>query len=414
MSDENSSLIYSLAYTGCFKKFNVASCVRDSSLTLLAIITCFVCVFKLYKLHSHRHSLPNQYIIFYSGIAECLLCGINWFYLATTAVFLVTQFIKVSQFLIIANFHCRLAARMMGMDEKFRRFSNKVYGAVFILLLTITVAGLALMKIEFKECAALMFFITDNNMRSTPFLFFTEPEWLLLSSLEIFIVQVFMAVGIFITRELNSVRMLADDRTAQKRDLWGIIFILELSALTSLVHDIVMKISKYLCKVVFIKKELLFDYANACMTLAFSWQQLRTLSNQLVLAGPKNHCQGIFLKTKAGYTAVYIAVNIIRWLLPLWSMAAIFDTENNRPTQYDYIPPVFAVNDNSGNFTSEFRPRRDSFHYKHLHDDIGGAGRPLLPPLSSPSKTLSSMGSSYGSTMPQGSRSLSDRYPPIA
>jgi len=29
-------------------------------------------------------------------------------------------------------------------------------------------------------------------------------------------------------------------------------------------------------------------------------------------------------------------------------MAAIFDTENNRPTQYDYIPPVFAVNDNSG------------------------------------------------------------------
>lgn len=353
MSDENSSLIYSLAYTGCFKKFNVASCVRDSSLTLLAIITCFVCVFKLYKLHSHRHSLPNQYIIFYSGIAECLLCGINWFYLATTAVFLVTQFIKVCQFLIIANFHCRLAARMMGIDEKFRRFSNKVYGAVFISLLTITVAGLALMKIEFKECA--------------------EPEWLLLSSLEIIIVQVFMAAGIFITRELNSVRMLADDRAAQKRDLWGIIFILELSALTSLVHDIVMKIT-----------------------------------------GPKNHCQGIFLKTKAGYTAVYIAVNIIRWLLPLWSMAAIFDTENNRPTQYDYIPPVFAVNDNSGNFTSEFRPRRDSFHYKHLHDDIGGAGRPLLPPLSSPSKSLSSMGSSYGSTMPQGSRSLSDRYPPIA
>ena len=33
------------------------------------------------------------------------------------------------------------------------------------------------------------------------------------------------------------------------------------------------------------KKELLFDYANACMTLAFSWQQLRTLSNQLVLGG---------------------------------------------------------------------------------------------------------------------------------
>ncbi|XP_015760657.1 PREDICTED: uncharacterized protein LOC107339837 [Acropora digitifera] len=139
---------------------------RDSSLTLFAIITCFVCVFKLYKLHSHRHSLPNQYIIFYSGIAECLLCGINWFYLATTAVFLVTQFIKVCQFLVIANFHCRLAARMMGVDEKFRRFSNKVYGAVFISLLTITVAGLALMKIEYKECAGVMSILFPSSYSS--------------------------------------------------------------------------------------------------------------------------------------------------------------------------------------------------------------------------------------------------------
>lgn len=39
---------------------------------------------------------------------------------------------------------------------------------------------------------------------------------------------------------------------------------------------------------------------------------------------------------------------IIRWLLPIWAMAAIFDTENNQCSQDDYIAPVFAVNDDSG------------------------------------------------------------------
>lgn len=39
---------------------------------------------------------------------------------------------------------------------------------------------------------------------------------------------------------------------------------------------------------------------------------------------------------------------ITRWLLPLWTMAAIFDTENNEYSQDDYIVPVFAVNDDSG------------------------------------------------------------------
>ncbi|XP_078359914.1 uncharacterized protein LOC144644324 [Oculina patagonica] len=360
MSNGNNSLKISLAYTGCFKTFNTASCVRDSCLAILAVITCIICVVKLYKLHSHRHSLLNQYIIFYCGIVECILCGINWFYLAITALHLISQFFKVAcQFLVVANFHCCLAARMMGVEDRLKRYSNKIMGAVFLMLMTIVIVGLATMKNEYKECA--------------------EPEWLLLSSTEIIIVQVFMISGILITRELNNVRMLSDNRTAQKRDLWGIIFIFQVSALISLVHDIVMRVT-----------------------------------------GPKNNCQGVFLSNKAGYTAVYITVNITRWLLPLWAMAAIFDTENNECSQDDYVVPVFAVNDNSGNFTSEFRPRGQSFHYKHLQDEVDAAGRPLIPSLGSRSKSLSSMGSSYGSTTQSSNsqrpwgKGTSDRYPPIS
>lgn len=355
MSKGNDSLIKSsLAYTGCFKTFNTASCVRDSCLTVLAIVTIIICAIKLYKLHSHHHSLINQYIIFYSGILECILCAINWLYLAVTAVHLVSEFIKITQFLIVTNFHCRLAARMIGFEteERLKRYSNKVLGAVFLVLLIVAVVGLATMKHEYKECA--------------------EPEWLLLSSIEIIVVQAFMVSGVVITRELNNVRMLADNRTAQKRDLWGIIFICELSAFVSIVHDIVMRVT-----------------------------------------GPENKCQGIFSTNAAGYTAVYITVNIVRWLLPLWAMAAIFDTENNECSQDDYVAPIFAVTDDSGQFTSEFRPRGNSFHYKHLHDGVEATDRPLISPFASRSKSLSSMGSSYGSTV-QGSRGSYDRYPPIS
>lgn len=44
----------------------------------------------------------------------------------------------------------------------------------------------------------------------------------------------------------------------------------------------------------------------------------------------------------------YNLFQITRWLLPLWTMAAIFDTENNECNQDDYVVPVFAVNDDSG------------------------------------------------------------------
>ena len=74
------------------------------------------------------------------------------------------------------------------------------------------------------------------------------------------------------------------------------------------------------------------------------------------------------------------------------------------------------------NFTSEFRPRGHSFHYKHLHDEADAAERPLIPTLGSRSKSLSSMVSSYGSTSQNSNsqklwgtgRGTSDRYPPIS
>ncbi|XP_031574813.1 uncharacterized protein LOC116308514 [Actinia tenebrosa] len=325
------ALWHSYAYTGCFGTFNTMSCVRDSTLTCLAFFTCLICIFKVVKLHRHHHSLPNQYIIYYSGIVNCILCGLNWLYLAKTPVLLVTQFLKTScQILTVTHFHCLLAARMTRREETFKLFNIPIMFVLLMYMLVTVIVGLATMKSEFNECK--------------------EPEWLLLSSAEFFIVQFFLVAGICISRELNVVRMQENNRASQKRDLWGIIFVFEISAMASLIHDIVMRIT-----------------------------------------GPSNSCQGVFLNTAAGYTAVYITVKIIRWFLPLWAIAIIFGIEANH--EMVERQPIYITPGNSGNFTSAFRPRGTSFNYKHLYDDPPPAERPLISPYGSSSGGMDAYGS---------------------
>ena len=109
------------------------------------------------------------------------------------------------------------------------RYSNKVMGAVFIIIVIIVIVGLATMKNEYKECAGMSptpaYFVYTTYFVDSDFLnnvicsdlswqtidsenkpskkvcvFLTEPEWLILSSTEIVVVQVFMVSGVFITR----------------------------------------------------------------------------------------------------------------------------------------------------------------------------------------------------------------------
>ena len=48
----------------------------------------------------------------------------------------------------------------------------------------------------------------------------TEPYWLMMSSAEFLIVQLFCVAGFYITRRLNEISTLDSVRRAQKRDLW--------------------------------------------------------------------------------------------------------------------------------------------------------------------------------------------------
>ncbi|XP_048578750.1 uncharacterized protein LOC116619983 isoform X2 [Nematostella vectensis] len=351
----NSSVIhYSYAYTGCFGTYNSASCVRDSSLAFLACVTCLICVFKVFKLHSHHHSLPNQYIIYYSGIINCILCGLNWIYLSKTAVHFITQFLKTTcQVLVVTHFHCLLAARMTRQEDNIRLWSVPSLILLVIYMLVTCIVGLSTMTTEYHECY--------------------EPEWLLMSCMEFVIVQIFLAAGLIIVRELNNIHMQETDRTTQKRDLWGIIFVFEISSAASVIHDIVMAIT-----------------------------------------GPTNLCQGVFVNTAVGYTSIYITVKIVQWLLPLWAIAAIFGIENNDWSEAEQRVPVYINAHDSGNFTSEFRPRGTSFNYKHLYEHPQA---PLMPSQGR-ATSLPGIASSYGTMgkniLGQSPKTQSgEAYPPI-
>ena len=48
----------------------------------------------------------------------------------------------------------------------------------------------------------------------------TEPYWLLMSAMEVVLVQFFALAAVHITRRLNEISTLDSVRWAQKRDLW--------------------------------------------------------------------------------------------------------------------------------------------------------------------------------------------------
>eukprot|EP00058_Branchiostoma_floridae_P001750 XP_002587238.1 hypothetical protein BRAFLDRAFT_101958 [Branchiostoma floridae] len=92
-----------------------------------------------------------------------------------------------------------------------------------------------------------------------------EPEWILLSSMEFVLVQLFLVSGIYITKKLNKISTQAETRREQKRDLWGLIGVFELSATVTLVYDI----------------------------------------NMLIWSDEDNGCSGVFLHTQWFYSLIY-------------------------------------------------------------------------------------------------------------
>lgn len=66
----------------------------------------------------------------------------------------------------------------------------------------------------------------------------------MLSSADFIGVQLFLLAGFYITRKINEVSTLECVKKTQKRNLWAVIFAFEVSAITGLVYDVTIKMSK--------------------------------------------------------------------------------------------------------------------------------------------------------------------------
>lgn len=73
----------------------------------------------------------------------------------------------------------------------------------------------------------------------------TEPYGLALATVELCLVQSLAAAGAVINKRLNEISTLPALRRARKCDLWSLIVIMELSAVTSVAYDVCVHIRKY-------------------------------------------------------------------------------------------------------------------------------------------------------------------------
>ncbi|XP_028408368.1 uncharacterized protein LOC114530945 [Dendronephthya gigantea] len=317
---KNNSAPENIAYTGCFGDYNVTSCVRDSVLSSFAIITAFICAIKLHHLIRNQHSLPNQYIIFIFGLVESILCAINWIYLWEYPVVYVIEFLKIIQCVVVCRFYCALAAQIYRMDNLAKRFVPLFAAAFLLVVFGICVSGWATRKNNHVDCIAV--------------------QWILLSFAELVNAQFFLVAGIFVTKKLNDVRTLEDMRNSKKRELWGSIVVFEISAIASIIHDAIFK-----------------------------------------ALGPDNGCHGILSTSASGYTAVYIAFKVTRWLLPIWGMAALFAIEDNSVSHESLA--FLAARTPSG-FRPRFYPSEEQNAFDQSGESTANDGqskRLLLPPF---------------------------------
>ncbi|KAH9523168.1 hypothetical protein Btru_066001 [Bulinus truncatus] len=125
----------------------------------------------------------------------------------------------------MCHYYITLAIRALRKENLADRF---MYPFLFVAVLYFTIiTSLGIFNIESShvECIA--------------------PYWLALSGAELIVVQLFSVSGFYITRRLNEISTLGSVRWSQKRDLWCIVIVFELSAFSTFVYDFTLQLWAY-------------------------------------------------------------------------------------------------------------------------------------------------------------------------
>ncbi|XP_059157903.1 uncharacterized protein LOC131942190 [Physella acuta] len=262
----------------CLQNFDTVACVRSCILAVLAIFTSILCVVKIVQLHLAHHPSCHQYVIFYAAALECATGGIHWIFWNVTQLDFLLQYMKLLQVLIMCHYYITLAIRALRKENLADRFMYPFLCIAVLYFTIITSLGIFNTEPTHVECIA--------------------PYWLALSGAELLVVQLFSVSGFYITRRLNEISTLGSVRWSQKRDLWCIVIVFELSALSTFVYDLTLQI----------------------------------------LGDRESGCSAIFSHQQVIYSPLLVSLMVIKLLVPIWVMLLVFQPHVTASEKDDFFP----------------------------------------------------------------------------
>ncbi|XP_052808463.1 uncharacterized protein LOC128237194 [Mya arenaria] len=297
----NSTPATDVLVSGCFTNFNTIACLRGSLLSFLAVLTGVLCVLKVIKLHRAQHQNWHQYFIFYCASLECAIAAVHFTLNMYVQMDFALQWLKLAQFLVMCHFYWVLATRALRREMWSKRFLIPFLAVACLYFTTVATLGIVEITNTFSECF--------------------QPYWLMMSSAEFLIVQLFCVAGFYITRRLNEISTLDSLRRAQKRDLWCIVIVFEISALIGMLYDLVLRVIR--------------NQAEGCSAIF-------------------NHGQTLF-------TIIFFFFMVAKLLAPIWVMLLVFQPTPQVIVENDDLVPALTDDGNSA-FSGSDEQYRQLYH----------------------------------------------------
>ncbi|XP_071943007.1 uncharacterized protein [Antedon mediterranea] len=295
---------------GCSSDFfNPLACARNGFLSFICSVLFLLCTVKVIRLCHSGKVLCHQVVIFTCAALECIIITVHWVYIHYAQLEFAAQILKLTQLVVVCHFYLSRSLRLLKREELNLRLLIPlclIFQSYFII---VTVFGIVEAKPTKTEC--------------------NDPYWLMLSGVELVLVQIFLVAGVYITMKLNEVTTLESARRAQKRDLWCIIIVFELSTIATVIFD-------------------------SCMKAGFGNQD------------QDNSCSGIFNHNQVSYSVVYLLLMTFKLVIPIIALLVVF-----HPVQRVIDAEGALLFPEDGTFASRFNSARGIYRPLYQPDFRG-------------------------------------------
>lgn len=235
MGDNSTIYLFQSGVEVCFdsaisSSTRILPCIRNVITTAALFVTVLLCISKLFIIFKERKKgIERAFsIIFVLALLEALVFTVQWGYYRQAQLHFVGLFLAMIMFLVICVFYINLI-----LKGEYRRdlITRRIYPLCIISIayfITVLIYALADLESTDHECI--------------------QPPWIIFSASEFVLAQVFLAVGILLTRKLNVLTIVEANVKRKKRvSLWCLIIAFEGSACLHFAEDLVYKYASGQC-----------------------------------------------------------------------------------------------------------------------------------------------------------------------